>query len=99
MKFVAIGLAAAMVLAVGAAGQARADDYVALCKANEKDNANADKMCSCASDKLKPDDRAAAITALKTLNDAMLNGKTPDSSNPDVEKGMAAQMAAESQCM
>lgn len=101
MKMVAIGLAAAMFVAAGMVGQARADDYMALCKASEKDNADADKLCTCAAGKIKPEDKDAAMKALKIIDDALSQGKTPDPSSmpEDLTKGMQAQTEAEAACM
>ena len=100
MKLVAIGLAAARVVVGGAARhEARADDYVQLCKAAEKGNPDADKMCTCAAGKIKPEDKDAAMKALKAVDDAMTQGKTPDASSADMSKGMQAQAEAEAACM
>ena len=97
MNRFAFGLAAAVLLAVSG-GQAFADDYVALCKASEQGNPDADKVCNCASGKLAGADRTAAMTALKAINDAMSKGKTPDAS-ADISKGVQAQATAEAACM
>lgn len=102
MKFVVIGLAAAMIFVASAAQhQARADDYMQLCKASEKDNADADKVCSCAAGKIKQEDKDAAMKALKVIDDAIAQGKTPDPSSmpADLTKGMQAQTEAEAACM
>jgi hypothetical protein len=100
MKRVVIGLAAVLILG-GIAQQARADDYVALCKAGEKDNPDADKMCTCAAGKIAAGDRASAMAAMKVMNDALVAGKTPDPSSmpADLSKGMQAAMTAEAGCM
>lgn len=102
MKFVVIGLAAAVILVAGVTQQqACADDYMQLCKASEKDNADADKLCTCAAGKIKPEDKDAAMKALKIMDDAISQGKTPDPSSmpADLTKGMQAQTEAEAACM
>jgi hypothetical protein len=95
MKRVVIGLTAVFLLSTA---PAFADDYIALCKATEQGNATADKLCTCASGKVKPADRAAAMVAMKATAD-IAAGKSADMSSADVAKGMQAQMEAESQCM
>jgi hypothetical protein len=94
MKRIVLGLAAALTLATV---PAFADDYVALCKVNEEGNLSAEKLCLCASSKVKPEDRAAAIAAMKAMSD-FATGRTPDTSSADMTRGTQAVMTAEAQC-
>ena len=89
------GLAAILLLS---APPAFADDYMQLCKDTEGGNPNAEKLCTCTSGKIKADDRAATLKALKAMGDAMNGGKPADPNDPEFAKGSAAQMEAENQC-
>lgn len=95
MKRFALALTAVFLLS---AAPAFADDYMQLCKDTEGGNPNAEKLCTCTSGKIKADDRAAVLKALKAMGDAMNGGKPADSNDPEFAKGAAAQMEAENQC-
>jgi hypothetical protein len=90
-----LGLAAALMLAA----PAFADDYIAMCKVGQPGDPNADKICKCASEKVKPEDRASAIAGMQAVNDAMSQSKQPDTSDPKLTKGIGAAMEALAACM
>jgi hypothetical protein len=58
---------------------ARADDFVDVCTAANKNDELQEKVCKCMSEKVK-DDRPAFITMMKKLNEAQAKGSEPDPS-------------------
>jgi len=96
MKRLVLGLALGLAMA---AAPAFADDYVAMCKVGQPGDPNADKICTCASEKVKSEDRASAMVGMQAVNDAMSRSKEPDTSDPKVAKGIGAAMEALAACM
>ncbi|HYD31624.1 MAG TPA: hypothetical protein VEB64_12310 [Azospirillaceae bacterium] len=89
---------AALVTASAMSSAALADDFIAACKQSDP-NPEAEKICTCASDKIAGADRAAAIAAMKAMTAALTEGKADANLAPDQMMALQAVLAAEAACM
>lgn len=87
-------------VAVAMPSVALADDFEALCTAQDK-SADSVKSCKCASGKLTGADRAAAMEAMKAVNTALASGKAEDAAAATQKnaKGVEIMMTAQATCM
>jgi hypothetical protein len=97
----ATSLVSGLVVAVCAAGlasAAAADDFVAQCMKGE--TVDAQRICTCISDKISAKDRPNALAAMTKVNAATAKGEEVNASTltPEMIQGIAAVTEVEAKC-
>lgn len=92
-------LMAALIMTTALSMAARADDFVAVCTAANKNDAAQQKACTCMSGKVT-DDRDDFIDMMKMLNEAQAKGTELDPAKlePDEVKILAKVMETLAAC-
>ena len=96
-KILASGLVTA-VCAAGMASTAAADDFIAQCMKGE--TVDAQRICSCISDKISAKDRPNALAAMTKVNESSAKGEEVNASTltPEMIQGIAAVTEIEAKC-